>query len=162
MGGSLKTSEKPGDTISLFRTLGLVEISGVEAIVEASESEEDESDCERTPIMGAEPLSLAEDELVELEAPLGFPVMTPSPGYHAAASARYASLSSGGQQLPHPQEKGFLAGVCFESFPGMLRPSSLNIEGSLGSFRHDSSLLISFAESHGTSADGQGAVPSAA
>jgi hypothetical protein len=116
------TTEEPSATSSLFRSRGLAEIGGVEAIAEASESE-DESEHERTPL-GAEPLSLDEEELAEPEAPLGFPLVTPSPAYHAEASARYASLRSG-QQLPHPHGKvGFPAGVRFENFPCALQQSS--------------------------------------
>jgi len=114
------------NSLSLFRTLGLIEMGEIEAIAEASESEDD-SESERTP-MCAEPLSLDEDESEESEseAPLGFPLMTPSPAYDAAASARYASLRSG-RQFPLPQvPAGFSAGARFESFPCALKQPGLS------------------------------------
>jgi len=104
------------ENISLLRTLGLVDMGAIKAIAEASDSEDDTSERGRTP-MCMEPLSLEcadEGEPAESEAVVGFPLMTPSPAYHAAASARYAHLRSG-QQLPHPlgQELA-LAGARFE------------------------------------------------
>lgn len=121
---------EPFEALSLFQTLGLVEMGGIEAIAEASESEAESSECERTP-MCAEPLSLDDDEDsdeegVESKATLGFPLMTPSPAYHAATSARYASLRCG-QQLPHPHgQAGFPAGAQFENFPCAMQQPCLS------------------------------------
>jgi len=117
------------EAISLFRTLGLVAMDGIEAIAEASESESESLECERTP-MCAEPLSLDDDdsdeEGAQSQAPLGFPLMTPSPAYHSAASARYASLRYG-QQLPHPKGQAILStGARFESFPCVLQQPILS------------------------------------
>jgi len=120
----VQASVEACDAISLFRSLGLEEISRVEAIAEVSESDSD-SESERTP-MCAEPLSLDDDTSIESEVPLGFPLMTPSPAYHAAASARYASLRSG-QQFPHPPlQADFLAGAQFDNFPCALRQHGLS------------------------------------
>jgi len=114
------------DTISLFRSLGLVEISTVEAITEACEGG-DGSGCERTPML-AEPLSLDDDDVVESQALLGFPLMTPSPAYHEAASLRYASLRSG-QQFRRPQgQADFPAEAQFENFPCALQQHGLSFD----------------------------------
>jgi len=126
-----EASTEPCEPFGLFQTLGLVEMGGIEAIVEASESEAESSECERTP-MCAEPLSLDDDDdseedgVAESLAPLGFPLMTPSPAYHSAASARYASLRCG-QQLPHPHgQAGLLAGAQFENFHCALQQPRLS------------------------------------
>jgi len=90
----LSTSPMLGESFSLFHTLGFPEMAGIDAIAEGQGSDSESEQSDRRVPLCAEPLALVESDQSEVEAWTPFPLMTPSPQYHAATYMRHASVGN--------------------------------------------------------------------